>query len=67
MVSSSLSILVDKHMHSMRNEDFGKIHKFQSCESEQCKNVTALGFATRPSLSLSERLPISSIHDENYY
>jgi len=26
-----------------------------------------LGFATGPSLNLSERPPISSNHDENYY
>jgi len=67
MVSSSLSILVEKQMYSRRNEAFGKIHKFQSCESEQCKNVTALGFVTRPSLNLAERLPIYSNHNENYY
>jgi len=54
-------------MHSWRNEAFGKIHKFWSCESEQCKNLTALGFATSPSLNLSKRLPIGSNHDENYY
>jgi hypothetical protein len=34
--------------------------------SEQCKNVTALSFATGPSLNLAERLPLSSNHDENY-
>jgi len=67
MLSSSLSKSVDKQMHSRRNEAFGKIHKFLLCESEQCKNVTALGFATRPSLNSSERVPISSNHDENYY
>jgi len=37
------------------------------CESEQCKDVTALSFATGPSLNLSEREPISPEHDENYY
>ena len=46
---------------------FDKIHEFSSCESKQCKNVTALGFPTGPSLNLSGRLPISSNHDENYY
>jgi len=51
----------------MHNEAFGKIHKFESCESEQCKNVTALGFATAPSLDLPERLQIYSNHDETYY
>jgi len=66
-VSSSLSISVDQQMHSRCNEAFGKTHKFWSCESKQGKNVTVLGFATRPSLNLSERLPISSNHDENYY
>ena len=54
-------------MYSRCNEAFGKIHKFQQCESEQCKNVTALGFATGPSFNLSERLLISSNHDQNYY
>jgi len=53
-------------MHSRNNEAFGTIHEFWSCESEQCKNVTALGFATGPSLNLTERLPISSNDDENY-
>jgi len=67
MVSSSLSISVDKKMYSRHNKAFGKIHKFWLCESEQCKNVTALGFVTRPSLNLAERLPICSNHDENYY
>jgi len=66
-VSSSMSISVDKQMHSRRNDAFGKIHGFQSCESEQCKNVTVLGFAPRPRLNLSEGLPMSSNHDENFY
>jgi hypothetical protein len=52
-------------MYSRRNEGFGKKHKFYSCVMEQWKNVTALGFATGPSLNLAERLPISSNHDEN--
>jgi len=67
MVSSSLSISVDKQMYSRHDEAFGKIYNFQSCECEQCKNVTALGFVTRPSLNQAERLPICSNHDENYY
>jgi len=54
-------------MYSRCKEDFGKILQFQLGESEQCKNVTALGFATGPHLKLSVRLPISSNHDENYY
>jgi len=54
-------------MYSRRNESFGKIYKFWSYESEQHKNVTALGFATGPCLNLSERQPISSNHDENHY
>jgi len=33
----------------------------------QCKNVTALGFATGPSLNPWEGLPRSSDHDGNYY
>ena len=66
MVSSSLSPLVDKQMYSRHNEVFGKIHKFQSCESKQCKNVTALGFVTRPRLNLVESLPLYWNHDENY-
>jgi len=51
----------------MRNESVGKIHKFMSWESEQCINITALGFATFQSFNLSERLPISSNHAENDY
>jgi len=54
-------------MYSRRNKPFDKIHTFESCENEQCKNVTALGFATGPSLNLGERVPRSSKHDENYY
>ena len=54
-------------MYSRPNEAFGKIHKFCSCASEQCKNVTALGFATGPSLDLSERLPTCPNLDDNYY
>jgi hypothetical protein len=57
--------LVDKQIYSRRNEAFGKTQKFYSFVSEQCKNVTALGFATGPSLNLAERHPISSNHDEN--
>ena len=67
IVSSSLQISVDKPMYRRRNEPFSRIPKFQSRENEQCKNVTALGFATRPSPNPSERLPISSNHDESYY
>jgi len=40
--------------------DFGPV-------SKQCKNVAALGFPTGPFLNRSERLPISSNRDENYY
>jgi len=36
-------------------------------ESEQCKNITPLGFATGLSLNLTERQPIRSNHDENNY
>ena len=67
MVSSSLWVSVDKRMYSMRNEAIDKIDKFWMCESEQCKNVTALGFATGRSLNWSERLPIESNQDENYH
>jgi hypothetical protein len=52
-------------MYSWRKESFGKTDKFYSCVSEQCKNVTPFSFAIRPSLTLPERLPISSNHDEN--
>jgi hypothetical protein len=54
-------------MYSRRNEACAKIYIFQPCESEQCKNVTALGFATGPSCDVSERQPISSNHNEHYY
>ena len=66
MVSRSLYISVDKQMYCRHNKAFGKKHKFKSCVSEQCNNVTALCFATGPSLNLAERLPISSNHDANY-
>jgi len=55
MVSSSLWISVDKQMYRRRNEAFGKIDIFVSCETEQCKNATALSFATWPRLNRSER------------
>ena len=67
MVSSSLWISVDKQMYSRRNEAFGKIHRFWSYESKQCKNVTALSFPTGPCLNRSERLPICSNNDKNNY
>jgi len=67
MVSSSLPISVNQQMYSRRKEAFGKIHKFLLCESELCKNVTALSPVTKPSLNLSETLPIYSNHNENYY
>ena len=52
-------------MYSRRNEAFGKIYKMQSCDSEQCRNVTALGVTAGPSLNLSERQPLSLNHDDN--
>jgi hypothetical protein len=60
-------ISVDEEMYSSHNETFGMIHKFLLYESEQCKNVTALGFATWPHLNPSEIQPIISNHDENNY
>jgi hypothetical protein len=56
----------DTQMYSRCNAAFGKIHNLQCCASEQCKNVTALGFASWPSLNLAAKLPISLNHDENY-
>jgi len=43
------------------------IHHFQLCESEQCKIIMPLGFATGPSLNHAERKLIKSIQDENNY
>jgi hypothetical protein len=54
-------------MYIRRIESFGNIYKFSSCKSEQCKHVTALGFATGESLNLAKWLLIGSNHDENYY
>jgi len=54
-------------MYSRRNESFSMIHHFQLCESEQCKIITPLGFATGPSLNQAERQPVKSNHDENNY
>jgi hypothetical protein len=67
MVSSCLWISIHKQMYSGPKEALGKIHNCLSCECEQCKNGSVLGFATGPHLNVSERLPISSNHDENYY
>jgi hypothetical protein len=54
-------------MYSKRDEGFGKIQRYSSCEREQRKNVVVLGIATGPSLNRSEKLPISSQYDESYY
>jgi hypothetical protein len=53
-------------MYSRHNEAFGRIHKLLSYATEQCMNGIALGFATGPSLNLSEIPPICLHHDENY-
>jgi hypothetical protein len=37
------------------------------CESEQCKNITQLGFATGPTLDWTDRSPIRSNHGVNNY
>jgi len=54
-------------MYSRRNESVGMIHHFSSCESEQCKIITPLSFATGLSLNQAERQPIKSNQDENNY
>jgi len=54
-------------MYRRHNAAFGKKHRFQLCESEQCKNVTALGFAAGPSLNQPETVPIRPNHDVDYY
>jgi len=63
---SSLWISVDRQMYRRRNEAFGKIHRFLSCQSEEWKNVTALRFATWPHLNRSQRQQISSNHHESH-
>jgi len=54
-------------MYSRCNESFGMIHHFYSCESEQCKILKPLGFATGPSLNQAARQPVKSNQDENNY
>jgi len=54
-------------MYSRRNESFGMIHHFWSCESEQYKIIMPLGFATGPSLNQAERQLVKSNQDENTY
>jgi len=54
-------------MYSRRNESFGMIHHFEWCESEQCKIMTPLGFATGLSLNQAESQPVQSNQDENNY
>ena len=54
-------------MYRRRNECFGKIYKFESCQSKQCKNDTALRLAKGQSLNQTERQRISSNYDENNY
>ena len=54
-------------MYSRRNESFGMIHHFWSCEIEQCKIITPLGFATGPCLKHAERQPTKSNQDEINY
>jgi hypothetical protein len=43
------------------------IHNFQLCESEQCKIITPLGFATGLSLNQAESQPVQSNQDEHNY
>jgi hypothetical protein len=52
-------------MNSRCNESFGMIHHFYSGESEQCKIMTPLGFATGLSLNQAECQPVESNQDEN--
>jgi hypothetical protein len=54
-------------MYSRRNESFGVIHHFWSCESELCKIMTPLSFATGCSLNHAESQPVKSNQDENIY
>jgi len=54
-------------MLSRRNESFGMIHHFYWCESEQCKIMTPLGFATGLSLNQAGSQPVQSNQDENNY
>jgi hypothetical protein len=54
-------------MYSRRNESFGMIHHFLGCESEQCKKMTPLGFATGLRLNQADSQPGQSNQDENNY
>jgi len=47
-------------MYSRQNESLGKMYKFQQNKSNQCKNITRLGFAKQPSNYQPERQPIPS-------
>jgi len=51
MVSSHLWILVDEQVYSRRNEWFSRIYKCYQYESEQCKNIAGLSFATGSSFN----------------
>jgi len=54
-------------MYSGLNDSFGMIYKFQFYGSEQWKNITGHGFATGPSLNLSERQPMCLKPSGNNY
>jgi hypothetical protein len=54
-------------MYSRRNDSFGMKHHVLWCESEQCKIMTLLGFATGLSLNQAESQPVQSNQDENNY
>jgi hypothetical protein len=54
-------------MYITPNEDLGKIEKWFSDDSKQCKNDTSFGFATWWRLDLLGRQPICSNQDENSY
>jgi hypothetical protein len=67
MVSSGLSISVEKQMYSRHNESLDEIYHFQSSVSDQCKSVTPLSFDTGLSNNLTGRQQICSNHNENNY
>ena len=59
--------MVNKQRYCGQYAVFGEMYKFQPDESEQCYNITMLGFAIQPSPDQAERQPLSSNNHECNY
>jgi len=60
ILSSCVRKVVDKRRNTGQYEQFGKMYNFQRDESDQCLNITGLGFVIQPCPDQAERQPLSS-------